>query len=200
MKQQKLDFENREMLRKSSGYEKAKLILYVGSIFQRRHLPVVIEALKALDENVKLAVIGENRTFPKLDLPAIAAQHGVASRVIFLEYASSKIVQDYYKMADVFVYLSTYEGFGIPPLEAMSYGVPVVISRTPAMDEVYEGSAEFADIRADSVAASLRRVLSDSKLREQLIHAGLDKVKHSNWGDTAAMIVRDWEHLLAAGR
>jgi glycosyltransferase involved in cell wall biosynthesis len=198
MREQKLDVENRKILRKSYGYDECNLVLYVGSIFQRRHLPVVMEALKDLNKNVKLAVIGENRTFPKVDLPAIAEEYGVASRVVFLEYASPKVVEDYYRMADVFVYLSTYEGFGIPPLEAMSYGVPAVVSRTPAMDEVYEGCAQFTEIQSNAVGAAIQQVLSDSKLRERLVRAGLDKVKHSKWSDTAALIVKDWEHLLAA--
>jgi len=199
MEQRKSDPESRSILRKSYGFESGKIILYVGSIFQRRHLPVVIEAMKKLGEDVKLVVIGENRTFPRLDLHGIAEKHSVASRVIFLEYASSKVLQDYYSMADVFVYLSTYEGFGIPPLEAMSYGIPTVLSCTPAMDEVYEGCAEFAAIHPDAVAESLTRVLSDIALREHLIQAGLEKVERSRWRDTASLILRDWEHLLAAG-
>ena len=198
IEERKLDSDQRRMLRQSYDYDPFKLVLYVGSIFQRRHIPVVIEAMKDLDANVKLVIIGENRTFPKLNLDAIAEHRGVASRVIFLEYASSKIVQDYYRMADAFIYLSTYEGFGIPPLEAMSYGVPAVLSRTPAMNEVYEGCAEFSEIRPDAVAKSLRLVLQDSSLREQLIRSGLQKAKQSNWRDTAALIVQDWEHLLAA--
>jgi glycosyltransferase involved in cell wall biosynthesis len=198
VQQRKPDPSERRMLRQSYGYDPFKLVLYVGSIFQRRHLPIVIASFKELDENVKLAIIGENRTYPKLDLGAIAEQCGVRSRVIFLEYATSRVLEDYYKMADAFIYLSTYEGFGIPPLEAMSYGVPTVVSRTPAMDEVYEGVAQFAEIQTDSVVAALRQVLTNSALRESLIQAGLEKVQQSNWRDTAALIVQDWECLLAA--
>jgi len=198
IEERKIDIQQRTMLRQSYGYDQTKLLLYVGSIFQRRHLPVVIQAMKTLDENVKLAVIGENRTFPRLDLEKIAEENGVRPRITFLEYANPKVLQDYYAMADAFIYLSTYEGFGIPPLEAMSYGVPAVISQTPAMDEVYQGCAEFVEIQPDSVAAGLRRVLTDQKLRERLIQEGLQKVKRSNWRDTAALIIQDWEHLLAA--
>ena len=198
IEQHSLDAKQRTMLRQSYGYDEFKLILYVGSIFQRRHLPVVIQALKALDENVKVAIIGENRTFPKLDLAAVAEENGVRARAIFLEYATPRVLEDYYKMADAFIYLSTYEGFGIPPLEAMSYGLPTVLSRTPAMDEVYDGVCEFAEIEPNSVANSLRRVLNDPELRNRLSQAGLEKAKNSNWRDTAALIVQDWERLLAA--
>jgi len=199
VEQRNPDPESRFALRKSYGYGSGKIILYVGSIFQRRHLPVVIEAMKKLGEDVKLVVIGENRTYPRMDLPSIAHKHSVTQRVSFLEYVPSKVVQDYYGMADAFVYLSTYEGFGIPPLEAMSYGVPAVISRTPAMDEVYKGCAEFAAIHPDAVAESLQRVLCDQALRENLIQAGFEKVQHSRWRDTANVIRNDWEHLIGAG-
>ena len=200
VQQKKKDPELRRILRNSYGYESEKIVLYVGSIFQRRHLPILIQALARLDSDVKLVVIGENRTFPYIDLKQMARQFGVDSRVIWLEYASAKSVEDYYRMADVFVYLSTYEGFGIPPLEAMSYGVPVVLSRSPAMDQIYQYSALFVpDISAPSVADSIRACLNDLPLREQLIESGFAQVERSQWSDTAKMISNDWEQILAAG-
>jgi glycosyltransferase involved in cell wall biosynthesis len=193
-----IDSKQREILRASYGYESSKLILYVGSIFQRRHLPVLIEAISRLKADVKLIVIGENRTFPRIDLKEIANRFSVASRTIFLEYASEKVVQDYYTMADVFVYLSTYEGFGIPPLEAMSYGVPVVLSSTPAMDQIFQYSALFVPyITAQSVAESVHACLIDETLRERLVQSGLAQVEKSSWQQTARLIAADWEHLLA---
>jgi glycosyltransferase involved in cell wall biosynthesis len=198
MQERKIDPKNREILRKSYNLENSKIVLYVGSIFQRRHIPVLIEAIKSLKEEVQLIVIGENRTFPRQDLHETAKINSVDSRITFLEYAASKVVQDYYQMADAFVYLSTYEGFGIPPLEAMSYGLPVVISKTPAMDEVYADSAEFAAINPQAVSESLNRVLYDHTLREKLILAGLEQVRRSRWSDTARLILQDWEQLLAS--
>jgi glycosyltransferase involved in cell wall biosynthesis len=80
----------------------------------------------------------------------------------------------------------------------MSYGLPVVISKTPAMNEIYEGSVEFAEINPQSVFESLNRVLYDDALRERLIQAGLELVRRSRWGDTARLILQDWEQLLAS--
>jgi glycosyltransferase involved in cell wall biosynthesis len=189
----------KEILRKSYGYQSSRLILYVGTIFQRRHLPVLIRALRELEPDVKLALVGENRSHPLIDLHQIARDCGVESRLILLEYASPRILEDYYRMADVFVYLSTYEGFGIPPLEAMSYGIPTIVSRTPAMDEIYQYSAMFVpEIKAVPLAECIRSVLRDEPLREQLIARGLAQVERSHWENSAQMMARDWEQLLAA--
>jgi glycosyltransferase involved in cell wall biosynthesis len=172
----------------------------VGSIFQRRHLPAILEAMARLDSDTMFVVIGENRTFPFVDLKQLAGELDVESRVLFLEYASAKTLDDFYRMADAFIYLSTYEGFGIPPLEAMSYGIPVVLSRTPAMDQIYQDSALFVpDLTPASIAVTLNSCLTDVTLREKLIQSGLAKVERSRWAETAQIISRDWEKLLAAG-
>ncbi|HSP05639.1 MAG TPA: glycosyltransferase family 1 protein [Acidobacteriota bacterium] len=190
-----------ERLRKAHGFSDDKIILYVGSVFNRRRLPVLIEAVKLLDASCRLVVIGENRTHPYQDLAAAARRHGVADRVRLLEYVPDQTVKEYYRMADVFVYLSEYEGFGIPPLEAMSYGVPAVISPTPAMNTVFEGSALVArEFRADAVAEAIRRVLTDREERERLIRAGRELAGRYNWEETARIISRDWEQILAACR
>src|SRR5262249_40577182 len=193
------DASIRPILRKSYGLETEKLILYVGSIFNRRHIPVLIEAVSKLDSNSVLVIIGENRTFPPIDLSKTAKKFGVENRVKLLDYVSDKVVQDYYQMADVFVYLSDYEGFGIPPLEAMSYGLPTVLSTNPAMDQVFRDAACFVE-RIDPVQVSeaISRCITEPELRNSLAHAGKALVDRYNWDATAAAISQDWERLLAA--
>lgn len=191
----------KERLRSKHELANDKIILFVGSIFNRRRLPVLIEAMKSLDASCRLLVIGENRTHPRQDLATLARMHGVADRVRLLEYVPDEVVEEYYRMADVFVYLSEYEGFGIPPLEAMSHGVPVVISPTPAMNTIFQGAAAQAgEFRAGSVADAIRRILSDNEERNRLIRAGRELAGRYNWEETARIVSRDWEQLLAACR
>lgn len=195
-----LDPEARKRLRALHGLTDARTVLYVGSIFNRRHLPVLIDALRRLDPSCVLVVIGENRTHPPENLAAIARQHGVADRVRLLEYVPDSVVHDYYRMADVFVYLSEYEGFGIPPLEAMSYGVPAVLSSTPAMNTIFRDASVMTTIAGDEVADAIRRCLELPEERERLSKAGLALSANYRWENTARIISHDWERLLAARR
>lgn len=191
----------RERLRAAHGHANDRIVLYVGSIFNRRRLPVLIEAMKHLDASCKLVVIGENRTHPRQDLAAEARRHHVDGRVTFLDFAPDAVVEEYYRMADALVYLSEYEGFGIPPLEAMSYGVPAVISATPAMNAIFNGAAAVAaDFTAAAVSDAIRRVLMDPQERERLIHKGREVADHYSWDEAARIVSGDWEQILAACR
>ena len=193
------DPERRVALRQSYAYENVKLILYVGSIFNRRHLPVLIKAVSKLSQEHVLVIIGENRTYPYEDLAALVKKLGIESRVKLMEYVSEGVLRDYYTMADLFVYLSDYEGFGIPPLEAMSYGIPVVLSEAPAMDVIFRDAANFVKrIACEEVSRALESCLNDAQERERLIQAGKMLVARYNWEETARVVSQDWEHLLAA--
>jgi glycosyltransferase involved in cell wall biosynthesis len=141
------------------------LVLYVGSLFNRRRLPDLIAAfaLAARDlPHARLVIVGDNRTWPRQDLAAAAAAHGVASRIDLRRYVPDAELADLYARASVFAFLSEYEGFGLTPLEAMSAGVPPVVLDTAVAREVYGDAAVFVppdDPKA--TAAALERFLTD---------------------------------------
>jgi glycosyltransferase involved in cell wall biosynthesis len=191
------DFRLRNVLRQTRRLSNSKIILYTGSIFNRRHLPVLIAALTYLDPAYVLIIVGENRTYPKIDLEQEAEKIGVRNRVQILQYLPDHLLQEYYIMADLFVYLSEYEGFGIPPLEAMCYGLPVIISDTPAMNTIYRDSAHLVSSFAPAaVADAIKKVLEDENEKSRLISAGRELAAHYNWRETARIISSDWEQLL----
>lgn len=191
------DFTMRNLLRETRRLSNSKIILYTGSIFNRRHLPVLIAALTHLDPSYVLIIVGENRTFPKIDLEEEAEKLGVRNRIQLLQYLPDHLLREYYIMADVFVYLSEYEGFGIPPLEAMSYGLPVIISDTPAMNTIYRDSAHLVPSFAPAaIADAIKKVLEDENEKSRLINAGREMAAHYNWRETARIISSDWEQLL----
>lgn len=140
------------------------LVLYVGSIFNRRRLPEVIEAFARATQDrpeARLAIVGDDRTWPVQDLAAVARAVEVAGRVDLLQYVSDPELAALYSRASVFVFLSEYEGFGLPPLEALSAGVPTVVLDTPVAREVYGPAAIYVkrgDV--DGTAAIIRRLLT----------------------------------------
>ena len=131
------------------------LVLYVGSLFNRRRLPQLIDAFARASSRVpdaRLAIVGDDRTWPPQDLAAVAARCGVSHRVELRQYVSDAELAGLYARAAVFAFLSEYEGFGLTPLEAMAAGVPPLVLDTPVAREVYGPAARF--VRAGDTAGT----------------------------------------------
>jgi glycosyltransferase involved in cell wall biosynthesis len=140
-----------------------RMVLYAGSLFNRRRLPDLIAAFTLASRGLadaRLVIVGDNRTWPAQDLAAVAASHGVADRVELRSYVGDEELDSLYARAAVFGFLSEYEGFGLTPLEALTAGVPIVVLDTTVAREVYGRAATYVvkgDI--DGTAAALRRWL-----------------------------------------
>jgi glycosyltransferase involved in cell wall biosynthesis len=165
------------------------LVLFVGSIFNRRRLPDLIAAFaKATADlpSAQLVIVGGNRTWPHQDLAAVAAEHGVQARTEFRSYAPDRELAELYGRASAFAFLSEYEGFGMTPLEGLSAGVPPVVLDTAVAREVYGNAAVFVplgDITA--TAAALRRFLVEPSSRAQILASAPAVLGRYSW-DTAA--------------
>jgi glycosyltransferase involved in cell wall biosynthesis len=163
-------------------------VLFVGSLFNRRRLPDLITAFARATPDLpaaRLVIVGEDRTFPRQDLAAVAAREGVGGRTEFRRYASDMDVRELYASAAAFAFLSEYEGFGLPPLEALSAGVPIVLLDTSIAREVFGPSATYVprgDIAA--AAAALRTLLTSPDGREPLRYRA-DVLARYSW-DRAA--------------
>jgi glycosyltransferase involved in cell wall biosynthesis len=106
-----------------------------------------------------------------------------------------------YNMADLFVFPSLYEGFGLPPLEAMACGLPVVASRAPALAEVLDGAALLVDGRdASALAEASAKVLRDKRLRSRLRRQGPERASQFSWQRTARGTVAAYEAALSSTR
>jgi UDP-glucose:(heptosyl)LPS alpha-1,3-glucosyltransferase len=130
----------RSDVRKALGIpQKVPVLLFVGSGFRRKGLPAVIRALRGLDSEIRLMVIGKDRIGPYRTL---AREEGVDKRVIFVGPVVD--VENYYSASDLFVFPTIYEPFGNVCLEAMAAGLPVVTSRICGASEVLdEGTNGF---------------------------------------------------------
>jgi glycosyltransferase involved in cell wall biosynthesis len=173
-----------------AGGARDPLVLYVGSILNRRRLPSTISAFAAATArrpSVRLVIAGADRSYPVLDLAALAAQAGVAARVEIRNYVTEAELDDLYGRACVFVFLSEYEGFGLTPLEALSADVPIVVLDTPVAREVYGDAAWYVPPETDVVSAAeaIRTLLEDQDSRSRFLSNAPGVLARYSW-DAAA--------------
>jgi len=167
------------------------LALSVGAILNRRCAPELVRAvarLRAVHPSLVLDLAGENRTEPRADLDALVRAHGLGSRVRLSGFVDEAGLADRYAAADVAVSLSEYEGFGLPALEAVARGVPLVAARSPSLGEIFRGAALLVEPRDElAIADAVRRVLDDHALAARLRDAGRALAARHSWARTAAL-------------
>lgn len=178
-----------------------RLVLYVGSIFNRRHVPDLIAAFAAATSRVpdaRLVIVGDNRTWPRQNLEAVASSHGVASRVTFLRHVSDEELASLYARASVCAFLSEYEGFGLTPLEGLSAGAPAVVLDTPVAREIYGNAAEFVPAGDLASAADViaRLLTSREAANATLAHAPSVLARYS-WDRAADETLAHLERIAA---
>jgi glycosyltransferase involved in cell wall biosynthesis len=162
-----------------------QFVLYVGNIKPHKNLVRLIDAFADLRkcgfDEVKLLIIGDEIS----KLPALRRavhRHKLHKHVRFLGYVSDQTLAILYRLAAAFVFPSLYEGFGLPPLEAMASGTPVVTSNISSLPEVAGGAAVLVDpYDVDSIADGLRRVLADPALAAELRRRGLERAREFSW-------------------
>lgn len=166
------------------------IVLFVGSVFNRRHLPDLIRAFKPIAKShsgARLEIVGDNRTHPYEDLAAIAREEGIAGQVRIRPYASDAELVNLYEHAHAFALLSEYEGFGIPPLEALGCGVPSVLLDTDVAREVCGDAALYVkngDIAA--ITTALNSLLFDEQVRQRVLQAAPKVLARYSWPRAAA--------------
>jgi glycosyltransferase involved in cell wall biosynthesis len=190
--------------RPPAGGRRAPLVLYVGSLFQRRHVDALMAAFARLRTDVpdaRLEIVGENRTVPHIDFEALAGRLGIAEAVQLRSYVDDVTLRDLYARAAIFVFLSEYEGFGLTPLEALAAGVAPVVLDTAVSREVLAPAARFV-ARGASFEADIARAMSDL-LTDETARAGvLDQaeavLQRYCWRDAAEATLRVLEEAAGA--
>jgi glycosyltransferase involved in cell wall biosynthesis len=163
-----------------------RFILNVSARRPHKNQAVLIQALPSIPDDVHLVLVG-NRDPRVIDpLEQVAADAGVSNRVLFLDSVTDTDLHVLYAGAAVFAFPSKAEGFGLPPLEAMAAGVPVVASAIPVLAEVCRGAALLVSpFSPDDWAAALTSVLASTALRAELIARGRDVAGRSSWTESA---------------
>jgi glycosyltransferase involved in cell wall biosynthesis len=176
-----------EMARVRERYQiQGRFVLYAGNIKPHKNLDRLISAFgrlkqRAGHEDVKLLIIGDEVTRYG-SLRRVMEGAGVRQDVRFFGFVPDRTLASLYRMASVFAFPSLYEGFGLPPLEAMACGTPVVTSRLSSLPEVVGDAALLVDpYSVDEIAGALERVLSDSTLADDLRARGRARVARFSW-------------------
>ncbi len=181
----------------------ARYVLYVGTIEPRKNLVRLIRAMALLHTNYRLdcglVVVGPRGWKDRVVFETVA-RLGLTDQVRFLGYVPTEDVCALYNLADVFVFPSLYEGFGLPVLEAMACGAPVVTSRVGALAEVAGGAAALVDPRDEThIAAALARVLTDGTYAAHLRASGRARAAQFGWTRAATETVAVYRRALATG-
>ena len=159
--------------------------LFTGTLEPRKNIPALIEAWQRAKTDADLVLIGRKRA----DAPALPDLPGLH----WLGELPDAQLPAYYSQALAFVYPSHYEGFGLPVLEAMQCGCPVVISKDPALVELSAGIAAGPGQLADS----MRQISEDPSLRSRIRIAGLTRALQFSWAETARLTHQVYRETIA---
>ena len=164
-----------------------RYILYIGNKKAHKNIGGLIEAFldaKRSFKGLKLVVIGKR--FKGLDIGAMLKYKADAADIIELENVGDGEIINYYNGASAFVFPSFYEGFGLPPLEAMACGCPVIASNAPSLPEICGDAAYYVDPEStSSIARGIIDVLSNKRLQKDLINKGHKRGGLFKWEDAA---------------
>ncbi|QDV54109.1 glycosyltransferase family 4 protein [Rosistilla oblonga] len=171
-------------------------VLYVGNQRPHKNVGGLLHAFAKLSDRTeaRLAITGTATA----ETDATIAKLSLGDRVCFLGKLSDDQLAAAYRGAQVTVLASEYEGFGLPVIESMACGTPVVCSNVTSLPEVAGGAAVLVDTDPDSIAEGLLRVLQDESLRDTLAAAGLVRAADFSWEATAAKVQQVLQPLVTA--
>ncbi len=174
-------------------------LLYAGRISPHKNIVRIIEAFSALKSelakgelfpDLKLVIIGDQLS-KHPDLRRAVIRSAVQFDVRFLGFVPIEVLRIFYDLAKVFIFPSLYEGFGLPPLEAMAHDTPVVASNVTAVPEVLGNAAVLVNPEnVFEISRALYRVLLDRPLRERMKTAGRERIRRYSWQNSVARILQ----------
>lgn len=168
------------------GLDREKFVLTVSSIDPRKNLKAVVKAFKSLNTDYQLVIVGKrNHIFSKFDLD----EEMKDSQIKFTGYLSDEKLVELYNKAEIFIYASLFEGFGMPPLEAQACGCSCIVSNVTSLPEVYKDSVEYCTPTNElSISSSMDKLIKNESKRKMLREKGFKNVSRFSWARSAEQL------------
>lgn len=174
-------------------------LLFVGNVKPNKNLIRLLEAFKTVCSAIPhdLVIVGKKEGFITSEANVMAKANELGSRVRFTGAVNNSALQRFYRHATAFVFPSLYEGFGFPPLEAMTYGCPVISSHAASLKEICGAAAYYIDpYNVENIANAIVQVLGNESLRQALINKGYERAKMYTWERSAHQHISVFEEML----
>ena len=175
-------------------------LLFVGTLEPRKNLLTLLKAFEQIISHSSLRpqlVIAGGEGWLMDESFAFIRESGVSERVRLTGYLTDDDLRGLYSSCSVFIYPSVYEGFGLPPLEAMACGAAVIAGRIPSLQETLGSAARLVEpLDVDALAKSIIEVLEDESLRQELSKAGLEQAGKFSWEQTARLTLDVYQSLV----
>ncbi len=183
---------NLDFFKPLNNVKKEKYILYVGNVKPNKNL---VRALKAFIKlgltDFKFIIVGEKENFITKDTQVEILAKNLGDKVIFTGYVDDKKLVEIYNKAFLFIFPSIYEGFGVPPLEAMACGTPVVVSNAASLPEICGDAAYYVNpYKIEDIAKGIKTIIENESLRKKLIEKGFERVKFFSWENSAKKTIK----------
>ncbi|MBN1211032.1 MAG: glycosyltransferase family 4 protein [candidate division Zixibacteria bacterium] len=183
--------------------QNGKHILFVGNVKPHKNIRRLVAAYKILREkygvSLPLLIAGEYKNF-RTGIPGFEEEINKSTlrkSIKFTGKISDDELYELYREASVLVLPSLYEGFGLPPLEAMSFGCPVVVSKAASLPEVCGEAALYIDpLNIEDIADKINQVLTDGLLRKALINKGFARLKKYSWKKAADEYIQQFRSII----
>jgi glycosyltransferase involved in cell wall biosynthesis len=168
---------------KNLNLKKEKIILAVSSLDPRKNFNRIINAYQQLDTDYKLYFVGtKSKSFSEVNIDKDATDENI----IFTGYLSDNDLIKLYNRAEVFIYASLFEGFGMPPLEAQASGCPCIVSNKTSLPEVYLDSVEYCEPESvTSIKDKLEFLINNKERRDELVKKGHKNTSRFSWDMSA---------------
>lgn len=186
-------FNENKDVQHSSDVLPEKYLLFVGNVKPHKNITGLLRSFKEIIkeeqfQNLKLVIVGQREGFIQgiYNIDEMLDEWQLNYHVVFTGNIQDQTLKQYYQKAELLVFPSFYEGFGLPPLEAMACGTPAVVSNRASMPEVCGDACLYFDpYNTEEIKNSVLKVLKDQGLKKRLIQKGLERAKLYDWAKTA---------------